>query len=46
MQVLGHFKTILVLLGGWAILGDQLSPRKLLGMGAAMLGMTFYGYCM
>ena len=43
MQVLGHSKTILVLLGGWALLGDQISAKQLLGMALAVLGMVLYG---
>lgn len=42
-QVLGHSKTILVLLGGWAFLGDSVSPKQLCGMALAVLGMVLYG---
>lgn len=42
-QVLGHSKTIIVLLGGWLFLGDELSTRKLLGMTLAVSGMIWYG---
>jgi multidrug transporter EmrE-like cation transporter len=42
-QVLGHSKTILVLLGGWAFLGDQISGRQFAGMVLAVLGMVGYG---
>ncbi|KAL6768234.1 CGL7 [Auxenochlorella protothecoides x Auxenochlorella symbiontica] len=42
-QVLGHSKTVMVLLGGWLFLGDELSPRKLLGMTLAVAGMVWYG---
>lgn len=42
-QVLGHSKTILVLLGGWLFLGDAATSRKLLGMTLAVLGMIWYG---
>ncbi|KAK2076375.1 hypothetical protein QBZ16_000900 [Prototheca wickerhamii] len=41
--VLGHSKTIIVLLGGWLFLGDELSTRKLLGMTLAVSGMIWYG---
>lgn len=43
MQVLGHSKTMLVLLGGWAFLGDKVSLKQLAGMALAVLGMVFYG---
>ena len=42
-QVLGHSKTILVLLGGWAFLGDPVSAKQLSGMALAVLGMVLYG---
>lgn len=41
LQVLGHSKTILVLLGGWLFLGDSATGRKLLGMGLAVAGMVW-----
>ena len=43
MQVLGHSKTVLVLLGGWAFLGDKVSGRQALGMALAVAGMVAYG---
>ena len=43
MQVLGHTKTILVLLGGWMFLGDQISGRQFAGMCLAVAGMVAYG---
>ena len=43
-QVLGHSKTILVLLGGWAFLGDLISFRQFFGMCIAVLGMVGYGW--
>lgn len=42
-QVLGHSKTILVLLGGWAFLGDLISAKQLAGMAIAVTGMVLYG---
>lgn len=42
-QVLGHTKTILVLLGGWMFLGDDISGRQFGGMCLAVLGMVAYG---
>ena len=41
--MLGHSKTILVLLGGWAFLGDPVSAKQLSGMALAVLGMVLYG---
>ena len=43
MQVLGHSKTMLVLLGGWAFLGDHVSLKQLAGMALAVIGMVLYG---
>ena len=43
LQVLGHSKTILVLLGGWAFLGEMISARQLAGMAIAVTGMVLYG---
>jgi drug/metabolite transporter (DMT)-like permease len=42
-QVLGHSKTVMVLLGGWAFYGDSITRRKLLGMTLAVAGMVWYG---
>jgi len=42
-QVLGHSKTVLVLLGGWAFLGDHVSGRQAFGMALAVVGMVAYG---
>ena len=42
-QVLGHSKTVLVLLGGWAFLGDRVSGRQAFGMALAVAGMVAYG---
>ena len=43
LQVLGHTKTILVLLGGYFFLGDQISARQAAGMALAVFGMISYG---
>lgn len=43
-QVLGHTKTVLVLLTSWAVLHEHMSSRKLLGMVIAVGGMVLYGY--
>jgi len=42
-QVLGHTKTVLVLLASWLALGEPLPPRKALGMLLAVAGMAAYG---
>ena len=42
--MLGHSKTLCVLLGGWLLLGDVISPKQLLGMALAVLGMVLYGF--
>jgi drug/metabolite transporter (DMT)-like permease len=41
--VLGHSKTVLVLLGGWAFLGDTITAKKFGGMALAVSGMVWYG---
>lgn len=42
-QVLGHTKTILVLLISWLALGESMSSKKLAGMALAVAGMVAYG---
>lgn len=44
LQVLGHTKTILVLLTSWAVLHEHMSARKAFGMLLAVGGMVLYGY--
>ena len=41
--MLGHSKTILVLLGGWLFLGDIITARQAGGMALAVAGMVAYG---
>eukprot|EP00775_Hariotina_reticulata_P007870 gene7870-8066_t len=43
-QVLGHTKTILVLLVSWWVFGESMTPRKLSGMALAVAGMVMYGW--
>lgn len=43
-QVLGHAKTLLVLIGGWLLFGEEMNPRKVAGMSLAFIGMISYGY--
>lgn len=45
-QVLGHTKTILVLLISWLVLGEAMGSRKLAGMAVAVAGMVAYSYFM
>ena len=42
-QVLGHVKTVLVLLGGWLIFGDRITLLQILGIAVAVSGMVLYG---
>ena len=42
-QVVGHAKTILVLLLGWACFGGVLSSNQTIGMALAVSGMVLYG---
>jgi hypothetical protein len=42
--VLGHAKTVLVLLCSWLVLHEPMTPRKLLGIGLAVTGMAAYGH--
>jgi hypothetical protein len=42
--VLGHTKTILVLLASWWVFQEQMTARKLAGMSLAVLGMVLYGW--
>lgn len=44
LQVLGHTKTVLVLLTSWLLLHEHMSLRKALGMALAVTGMVAYGY--
>jgi hypothetical protein len=44
LQVLGHTKTVLVLLTSWWVLHEPMSARKVLGMALAVAGMVSYGY--
>lgn len=41
-QVLGHAKTVLVLLGGWLVLNEQATEKKLIGVVLAVGGMIIY----
>ncbi len=43
--MLGHAKTMLVLLGGWLFFGDRVSSVQLFGIVVAVAGMLLYGMC-
>jgi len=43
-QVLGHLKTVLVLVGGWTILREPCSIKQVAGCSLAVGGMVLYGY--
>lgn len=45
-QVLGHTKTLLVLLGGWLLFHEEIGWKELSGMMLAVSGMIAYGYYM
>lgn len=44
MQVLGHAKTLLVLVASTVLLHEPMSGRKAFGMALAVAGMIAYGY--
>ncbi len=41
-QVLGHSKTILVLIGGWLVFREVISSKQAGGMAMAVAGMVWY----
>ncbi|KAL6744932.1 triose-phosphate transporter family-domain-containing protein [Haematococcus lacustris] len=41
-NVVGHLKTLIILTGGCMFFGDQMPPKKLLGVGIAMAGIVWY----
>ncbi|XAR59743.1 hypothetical protein NMG60_11015696 [Bertholletia excelsa] len=43
-QVLGHLKTCLVLAFGYTLLHDPFTPRNIIGILIAILGMVLYSY--
>ncbi|CAI5467032.1 unnamed protein product [Closterium sp. Yama58-4] len=43
-QVLGHMKTVAILLLGWAVFKDPLTLKTLLGMLLAVTGMVLYSW--
>ncbi|KAK4834073.1 hypothetical protein QYF36_016364 [Acer negundo] len=45
-QVLGHMKTICVLMLGWMLFDSELTVKNILGMALAILGMVVYSWAM
>lgn len=41
-NVVGHFKTVTVVVGGWVIFGDAMGVMKLMGLVIAMTGIVWY----
>ena len=44
MQVLGHMKTVAVLILGWLVFDSVLTPKNMLGMALAVVGMIVYSW--
>lgn len=45
-NVVGHLKTVIILTGGCLLFGDEMPPKKLLGVCVAMAGIVWYvGQC-
>ncbi|KAF8377980.1 hypothetical protein HHK36_031369 [Tetracentron sinense] len=45
-QVLGHMKTVCVLMLGWMLFDSQLTFKNILGMAIAVIGMVIYSWAM
>ncbi|ERN11473.1 hypothetical protein AMTRI_Chr03g138060 [Amborella trichopoda] len=43
-QVLGHMKTVCVLILGWVLFDSALTPKNIMGMMLAVLGMVIYSW--
>jgi len=41
-NVVGHLKTVIILTGGCMLFGDEMPPKKLLGVSVAMAGIVWY----
>lgn len=44
MQVLGHMMTVAVLILGWLVFDSVLTPKNMLGMALAVVGMIVYSW--
>jgi len=42
MQVVGHVKTVIILMGGCMFFGDEMPLKKLAGISVAMCGIVWY----
>lgn len=42
LQVVGHVKTVIILMGGCLFFGDQMPLKKLAGISVAMFGIIWY----
>lgn len=43
-NVVGHLKTVLIVAAGVGLFGDEISGKKLLGIGCAMGGIVWYSF--
>ncbi|KAK2078119.1 hypothetical protein QBZ16_003987 [Prototheca wickerhamii] len=43
-NVVGHVKTVIILSGGVVFFGDAMPPKKMAGIGVAMLGIVWYSH--
>ena len=43
-QVIGHMKTVCVLILGWLLFDSELTLKNILGMAIAVLGMVIYSW--
>lgn len=41
-NVVGHMKTVIIILGGYLFFGDEMNPRKLLGIVLCLSGVYWY----
>lgn len=42
LQVVGHIKTVIILMGGCLFFGDEMPLKKLAGISVAMVGIVWY----
>lgn len=42
LQVVGHVKTVIILMGGCLFFGDEMPLKKLAGISVAMVGIVWY----
>lgn len=46
LQVVGHIKTVIILMGGCLFFGDEMPLKKLAGISVAMVGIVWYSQVM